>query len=278
METKKIMVPTDFSETAYRALLHAAVLAEQTKAEIHLVHVVQYATLPMLRTAEINLSLPGSTHYIWESKRNQMETIKRWVLQQYNVSIHTAMPEGGTVKQLTLYAKQHKIDLIILHDTGKKNIWTWLLGNKASDIQRKTTIPVITMLDAVEKPFNWNDVVIPVTDIVPEARIKTIASFAEKFKITIHFVALQAWGKAKKPFNVLLESLQFIKSKCDTRVVCKELKGDHLHEAARNYAEKIHASALMENNGPKRKSDGILNRITRYFEKTDYPYLTPGMI
>lgn len=278
MEKKKILVPTDFSEKAYRALLHAAVLAEQTNADIHLVHVVQYSALSMVRTPEINLLVPNSFQYLWESKKNQMESIKRWVLEKYNVTIHSAMPEGNTVKQLLFYAKKQQIDLIILHDTSTKLRWFGLLENKARAIQQRIGIPVITILDTIEKPFNWNDVVIPVTDTVPEARIKTIASFAEKFRITIHFVALKALGKAKKPFNVLMESLQFIRSKCSAPVICKELKGQHLHDAARMYAQKIHASAMMENNSKKRKPLGILNRIVKYFEKTEYPYVTSGII
>jgi hypothetical protein len=51
-----------------------------------------------------------------------------------------------------------------------------------------------------------------------------------------------------------------------------------LHDAARAYAEKIHANALIENNRPNQRREGIINRIARYFEKTEYPYITPGMI
>lgn len=278
METKKILVPTDFSETAYRTLLHAAALAEQTKAEIHLIHVLQFSAISMLRAPEINLLLPSSYHFFCETRKQQMESIKRWVLEQYQVTIQTAILEGNTIKQLTEYVVQHQIDFVVLHDLTKRSWWSKLFKNKASIIQERISVPVITILDAAEKPFNWNDVVIPVTDTVPELRIRTIATFAEKFKIRIHFVALQAWGKAKRPFNVLIDSLRFIQSKCKTSVVCRELKGDHLHNAARAYAEKIHANALIENNRPNQRNEGILNKIAGYFEKTEYPYITPGMI
>lgn len=89
---------------------------------------------------------------------------------------------------------------------------------------------------------------------------------------------MQALGKAKKPFNVLMDSLRFIQSKCKASVICRELKGNHLHDAARAYAEKIHANALIENHRPNQRKEGILNRIAGYFEKTEYPYITPGMI
>ncbi len=278
MQTKKILVPTDFSETAYKALLHAAALAEQTKAEIHLIHVLQFSAMSMLRAPEINLLLPSSYHFFCETRKQQMESIKRWVLEQYEVTIQTVILEGDTIALLTKYVVQHQIDFVVLHDQAKRSWWSKLFKNKASIIQEKISVPVITILDAAENPFNWNDVVIPVTDTVPELRIRAIATFAEKFKIRIHFVALQAWGKAKKPFNVLMDSLRFIQSKCKASVVCRELKGNHLHNAARAYAEKIHANALIENNRPNQTPKGICNRISRYFEKTEYPYITPGMI
>ena len=278
METKKILVPTDFSETAYKALLHAAALAEHSKAEIHLVHVLQFSAISMFRAPEINLLLPSSYHFFCETRRQQMESIKRWVLEKYQVTIQTDMPEGDTVEQLRKYVEQHQIDFIVLHDLTKRNWWSRLFKNKADIIQERIPVPVITILDAAEKPFNWSDVVIPVTDTIPELRISTIAAFAEKFKIRIHFVALQALGKAKKPFNVLMDSLRYIQSKCKAAVICRELKGNHLHDAARAYAEKIHANALIENNKPNQRKEGIINRIARYFEKTEYPYITPGMI
>lgn len=278
METKKILVPTDFSETAYKTLLHAAALAEQTKAEIHLIHVLRFSAMSMLRAPEINLLLPSSYHLFCETRKQQMESIKRWVLEQYAVTIQTTILEGNTIAQLTKYVVQHQIDFVVLHDQTKPSWWSKLFKNKASIIQEKISVPVITILDAVENPFNWNDVVIPVTDTVPELRIRTIAAFAEKFKIRIHFVALHAWGKAKKPFNVLMDSLRFIQSKCKASVVCRELKGNHLHNAARAYAEKIHANALIENNRPNQPPKGTFNRIARYFEKTEYTYITPGII
>lgn len=278
METKKILVPTNFSEPAFRVLLHAAVLAEQTGAEIHLVHVIHYSALSMMRAPEINLISPTSFSVFLETKKQQMESLRRWVLEKYTVTIHTALPEGNIVHQLRDYVLKETIDLVLLHDTAKTTLWKRLFGNNASAIQQKLAVPVITILDSTEKPFNWNDVVIPVTDFVPEARIKTIAAFAEKFRITIHFVAIRAWGTARRPLGILMQSLQFISSQCNTRVICKELKGERLHAAARNYAVKIHANALMENNEQRKKKTGLLTAIVKFFEKSEYRYPTPGMI
>lgn len=278
METKKILVPTDFSESAFRALLHAATLAEQNGAEIHLVHVINYSALSIMRAPEVNMIIPSSYTFLWESKKQQMESIRRWVLQKYPVNILTAMPEGNMVNQLMDYAKKNYIDLIVLHDSGKVNFWSRLFRSKAKAIQQIASVPVLTILDTTEKPFNWNDVVIPVTDSVPEARIRTIATIAEKFKITIHIVTLRTFRKAKQPLTVLIQSLLAIKSKCNAPVICRELKGEHLHDAARNYAEKIHANALIENNGQQKKTNGLFSSITRFFETAEYPYITPGMI
>jgi nucleotide-binding universal stress UspA family protein len=278
METKKILVPTDFSESAYRALLHAAALAEQTGAEVHLVHIVQYSAISMMRAPEINLIVPSSYSFFWETKKQQMETISRWVRQQYNISIYTTIQEGSITKELVQYTFQNNIDLIILHDTSSKTWWSRLFKDRTKAIQKRVSVPVITILAAAEKPFNWNDVVIPVTDTVPEARIRTIAAFADKFRITIHIVALQVLGKAKKPLSIMMNSLYAIRSKCNAPVICRELNGEGLHDAARKYAEKIHANALIENNGHCSKPKGLLIRIADYFEKTDYPYITPGAI
>lgn len=273
MKTHHILVPTNFSESAYKALLHAATMAGELNATIHLVHVTSYITGTLVKSSEAQLLMPNAYTSLRQSKQAQLETTKRWVKEKFNVSIETSLLEGSIGGQIKQYAAEADIDLVILYDHYKKSFWKQLFGSNTDVLQKELSVPVLTLLEIPGQPFEWSDVVIPVTDFVPETRINTIAAFAERFRFTIHLVALRALGKAGRPLQVLLNSLQVIKSKYNARVVCREIQGRQLHTAAMAYAGEIQANALMENNKKQRSKTNLWQRVREYFDDAEYPYL-----
>lgn len=273
MKTQNILVPTNFSESAYKALLHAATMAGELNATIHLVHVTNYFAGSFVKTPEVQQIMPDAYSSFWQSKKTQLETTKRWVREKFDVPIETHLLEGNISGQLKNYTQEADIDLVILHDQHKKSLWKKLFGTKTAILQKELSVPVLTLLEVPGQPFEWSDVVIPITDFVPETRINTIAAFAERFRFTIHLVALRALGRAGRPLHILVNSLQAIKARYNARVVCREIQGKQLHEAAMAYADEIQANALMENNRAQKAKKNLWQRITGYFDNAEYPYL-----
>jgi nucleotide-binding universal stress UspA family protein len=280
METKKILVPTNFSAPAFRALLHAAELAVRENAEIHLLHVINPGVWSYIASPEVHVMVPGAYQQFRQSKLEQLELTCRWLLERYQVTVTTAIREGSVSTQVKEYAHAIGADLVLLHAPKKLGFWSKLFGHTAGKIEAALEIPVITLMDTTEEVFNWNDVVIPVTDVVPVSRIRTIAALADKFRITIHFVALAMWEKAGpgKSIQLLLDSLKMAKARSSAPVVCREIPGHHLLEAARSYAEKIKANAMMLYNKKQRNKEKDMLALDEQFQVSEYPYLAPGML
>lgn len=277
MKTKKILVPTNFSAPSFSALLHAAELAVQQQAEIHLLHVVDPGVWSYIASPDVHLMVPGVYQQYRQSRMEQLQATCRWLLEKYQVPITTSLREGAISTQIQTYAQEIEADMVLLHAPKKLNWWSKLFGYTAGRIAAKVEAPVITLMDTSEEVFNWNNVVIPVEEVVPDARIRTIADLAEKFRITIHFVALGMWKKAGVATPLLLRSLRQIKARSNAPVICKEIAGSRLLDAARSYAEKIRANAMILYNRKERKRRNSFLELYEQFLLNQYPYHPHGL-
>ncbi len=155
---KKILVGVDGSEHGKKALQEAVKLAQAFKAELHVFHAVRHHYYMPLFPLAFNTTFPindvynGSandlyTNYNEEKMRELYEESGRLILEQAKQQV-AAMKiplEGKVVYNLEtdlpppeyveLYAKQNKIDLVVVGCTGHHSrAKTALLGTVAARI------------------------------------------------------------------------------------------------------------------------------------------------
>ena len=116
MAVKNILMPTDFSATAERALSHAAFLADQWGAVLHVLHVADS---------------PGPEH---RQAATAAGTVVEAVVQAPSVA--------GAVLD---YAGAQDIDLIVMGTHGRKGFERILPGSVAEQIVRHAACPVFTL-------------------------------------------------------------------------------------------------------------------------------------
>jgi len=137
-----ILVPTDFSLHADRALEYAAELAARLDARIHLLHVVTY---PVLATAEM------STMYIatlMESLRRDAQLGLDERVQRYRDRVSLGpvrIEEGDPRDQIDRTAETIGADLIAMGTHGRRGIRRLLLGSVAESVVRTAPCPVLTI-------------------------------------------------------------------------------------------------------------------------------------
>jgi nucleotide-binding universal stress UspA family protein len=137
---KRLLVTTDFSEVSRQALPFATSLARQFGATLTLVHVVP-TTLPA------ELSHLG---IVLEQKRLVAEAGSR--LAQFrerelpaNLAVETVLLEGGPPQEITRFAAETGVDLILTAThghTGLKHVW---LGSTAERVVRQAPCPVLVV-------------------------------------------------------------------------------------------------------------------------------------
>ena len=124
---KKVLFATDFDEIGVSAAHKAKKIADENKAELLLVHVVEpipaYAYPGFAGFAEVEVSI-----------REQAEKELNALANQLGVDMKHRLLEFGSVKnEILRLAKEHKVDLIVAGSHGKHGL-ALLLGSTANAI------------------------------------------------------------------------------------------------------------------------------------------------
>jgi nucleotide-binding universal stress UspA family protein len=141
---RKILVPTDFSETAEIALGYAVELARQFGAELHLLHVGED---PMLLAGWAPLAA-GSVVDVNEEAAALREELRTLVkpedgrTSKTEVHVVVGQPTGAAVAR---YALDGAFDLIVMGTHGRGPISRALLGSVAETVVRSASCPVLTI-------------------------------------------------------------------------------------------------------------------------------------
>lgn len=124
---KRVLFATDFDETGINAAHKAKKIAEENKAELWLVHVVEpipaYAYPGFAGFAEVELSI-----------REQAEKELGALGEKLGVDAkHRLLEFGSTKNEVLRVAKEQKVDLIVTGSHGKHGL-ALLLGSTANSI------------------------------------------------------------------------------------------------------------------------------------------------
>lgn len=144
IELKRICVPIDFSEESEHALRYALTFAEQFKAELHLLHVVQdiVPTVP-----EPGLAILPTDEIVRSLEKGAEEGLASLPSAEWagKIGIVRAVRHGVPFHEISQYAKQADIDLLVIATHGRTGLAHFLLGSVAERVVRSSPCPVLTV-------------------------------------------------------------------------------------------------------------------------------------
>jgi nucleotide-binding universal stress UspA family protein len=142
MQIKQILVPTDFSENAKRAMSYAIQLAKQCSAKLHLLHT---PVIPTYLLMDLSYS-PGPeavTRILNDSQEALDEQAK--VIADAGVE-HFAVIREGTIHQVIRdYAKEHNIDLVVMGTHGRTGVSKLMYGSVTERVLKTVHTPSIVV-------------------------------------------------------------------------------------------------------------------------------------
>lgn len=141
---KNILLPTDFSKISLAAAEYAAVLADQYKAKIHLLHVLE-KTPPILAIRSLDLSREKIIHSIEKDAKDHLKECVEKVKKIKDVEIHPVIKKGVDYEEIIKYAEDKKIDVIVIATHGRTGILHTLLGSVAEKVIRYAKTPVLVI-------------------------------------------------------------------------------------------------------------------------------------
>jgi nucleotide-binding universal stress UspA family protein len=201
----RLIVPTDYSSTAEKALDQALLLAKKHNDEVELLHIV---IVPP----------SGESPKIWEyiTGEEKQEKAKLEVLAQARIKA-LKLPETTRWRAKVVYAdrflpsligrfEKTKAKLVVMGTTGVGGLANKIFGSNTANLIEKAEVPVLAI------PPSWNPTELQKLEfcIAPEqvlelkSDIKRWATWFGVEPLVVHFtnVANAGTGKAKTPFPI----------------------------------------------------------------------------
>lgn len=144
MNFRRILVATDFAESAERALACAVQLARRHGAELILLHV--YMDLPAY--PEITA---GQVEAIYEEQRAWIEAAlerRARAARGEGLLARAVMRTGPAASTIAETAKDENADLLVVGTHGRSGLDRLILGSVAERVVRLATCPVLVVKSA----------------------------------------------------------------------------------------------------------------------------------
>jgi nucleotide-binding universal stress UspA family protein len=137
---ERILVPVDFSDCSFDALEFAAVVAQQAKASLLLLHVLE----PVSYGLDFTLGQSRTRHAEVESWTKRLEELAS-SLKVTQLPVESRLRGGLPADSILDSAQTQPCDLIIMGTHGRRGISHALSGSVAEAVLRKARCPVLTV-------------------------------------------------------------------------------------------------------------------------------------
>jgi nucleotide-binding universal stress UspA family protein len=138
---KKILIPTDGSETAEKAVEHGIKLARALGCEVIGLYVIDISAFAGVPTETIW----GSMRKLLEEEGNKaLATVER-IAKENDVKFSVSIKEGIPSEDIIKVSEEENIDLIIMGTAGRAGLNRFLLGSVAEKVVRSAQCPVMVI-------------------------------------------------------------------------------------------------------------------------------------
>jgi len=143
MEIKKILFPTDFSEGSSLALDYAVDMAKRYGAKLYFVHVLY----DIAKAAGWYVPHSSMDEMYKDIEKSAEKELGRFGLEESRSfkGVERIVLKGVPHTEIVKFAKDNKIDLIVMGTYGRKGMGRILFGSTAAQVVRFAPCPVLAV-------------------------------------------------------------------------------------------------------------------------------------
>lgn len=245
---KKILVPTDLSDTAELGLKLAIEIAQRCKGAISLVNFTRHPPGKTFNVSgEMNLQNDDEQIFTLELLQAKKKKLEDLALKYAGtgVPIEFAVIDDKFKSGLDAYMGQQDIDLIVMGTSGEETFKEAFTGNHAQQVIKISSCPVLSVKEGFTIADFQNIVaaVCVLTDNQVAEGLRELRELADCFDAHIHLVHVR--DKSRNANLILDEYFTRMASIAALRkfsVVI--LDGDDVSETIIQYSEKVQAGLI----------------------------------
>ena len=147
LRLKRILVPTDFSESSERALKYAVRLGRPYKAEIVVLNVFHLKEYLGLLSQKEDINSATANQVLEASKVGAIEKLEELIrrVDGKEVVMLPILLIGVPFEEIVRYAGEHEADLIVMPTHGRTGLAHFLLGSTAERVISHSDCPVVVI-------------------------------------------------------------------------------------------------------------------------------------
>lgn len=178
MKNTIILVPTDFTEVANYSVEHAAVMCQQFRGTMVLLHVV--------KTSEEE-----------EHAYIKLQTLRKSVEVNYSVKCREMVKTGDIFKDISLIAAEIGANMVVMGTHGVSGM-QHVFGSRALKVIANSRVPYISVQKKHINPEGYKKIVMPFNVLrEPKMQVKLVTDLAKGFGSQIHVIGYLEKSGAK---------------------------------------------------------------------------------
>lgn len=242
---KKIIVPTDFSDCAKRALKTASDIAKQNNAEIHLVHVYER---PVYGFAEANVDIVKNRKVINHIEKKFKQISSFDFLRKIKMKTHIVADKQ--IWEAFSGKKFANADLIVMGSNGISGWRELFVGSNTEKVVRHATPPVLVVKEWRENFTIKNMVFASNFSSEAEFSFQKIEKLARNFKAIVHLLKVITPGNFEPTHYSLNKMKGFIRKFALTEFTVNIFNDNTIEEGILNFSNSKNADLIsMETHG-----------------------------
>lgn len=144
-----ILVPTDFSPNADRAIDYAVRIARLNQSTIYLIHACDNLDPLYLEGSMTHMEY---NQKIMDNAFEKLEIRRRSIEETEGVLVNIQLYSGSVIDTIMVAALEHKADLVIMGTLGISGLHDKIFGSKTAALISETNIPVL----AIPLEYDWS--------------------------------------------------------------------------------------------------------------------------
>ncbi len=189
---KKILYPTDFSQTAEKAFIFALQIADHLGASIITIHAFDKPDIS-------RMNLPDTLQEVYdtidleafENYEDEVPVLRDLASDNgyYHVPMVHVLEEGAPVSAILRTANKNKADLIVMGTTGAGKMEKFFFGTVAGKVLEEAHCPVVVVPDTAEVNGIIEHIAVA-TNFTPEdaKMIEALRKFRDIMRCQLHVV------------------------------------------------------------------------------------------
>tara|TARA_R100000501_G_scaffold17291_1_gene32034 strand:- start:99 stop:932 length:834 start_codon:yes stop_codon:yes gene_type:complete len=184
---KKILVPSDFSDTAEHALKIAAQLAKKHDSEIYLLHMLE---LPLQLIDPVgggsSQNLPESIFFMKLAHQRFAKLMARPFLK--DIKVHETVMFHQAFEGIMEVSQEYKCDMIVMGSHGASGFKEMFIGSNTEKVVRTSTIPVLVIKNEHENFEVENFIFATDADINSKKTLEAAYEFSKLTESKFHIL------------------------------------------------------------------------------------------